>query len=398
MKSRRIFAALLAPALTVLLAACGAKPAPPAVSKPSSASAPSKAPAQQVNGQTKEKIRDYLHDIAHFLQGSMPPFDRIAQIDSTWVVNDTWLRVPQKDQTQYKNHYAVSLSSVEKTAKQFLNPDISLPPNAEYHLDTTVGPHPEWIPSQRLFIWDGSGIPAVGWDYPITSAVKDGDQYRVACAETYYIPSSDELSVGPHGAVFCDGRQVGTEKDGADEKTPPSFHYTTGPAELRQIGFVLQDNGSGGFYVVSKTGAQSKAEFPGDSSQPAAVSNGGGGSASSRSDGKASGVGAKKPKGSGGSSAPAAGSGTEKTASAITEEQARKIAVDYVKAAFRPGAPVMAMSTGTESYSGEACYGFELREENGDHAAMLGIFLVGSHSRNLYKMDALTGTYQKVLP
>ena len=290
---KRAVGIVLAFLLTVSLAACGAKPVPPAASRPSSAS--SKAAAQQVNGQTKEKIRDYLRDIAHFLQGSMPPFDRIAQIDSTWVVNDTWLRVPSTELTSYRKggtlYDAVSLASVEKAAKRLINPDLSLPPNTEYHLDTTMGPHPEWVPSQRLFIWAGSGLPAVGWDYPITSAVKDGDQYRVACAETYYIPSSDEMSVGPHGTVFCDGRQVGTEKDGADEKTPPSFHYTTDPAELRQIGFVLRDNGSGGFYVVSKTGAQSEAEFSEDSSQPAAA------------DGApTSGSGTKEPSGNGTSS------------------------------------------------------------------------------------------------
>lgn len=223
--------------------------------------------ASDIDSATEEKIRDYLRDIAVPEQGSMPPFDQIARIDNAWVVSGLWYRTPD-DHSQYQSsderpYMSISLSAIEKEAKRLINPDLSLSPDADYSdFSTITRSHPQWVPSQKLFIWlptDGQGLQ---WDYPITSAVRDGDQYRVACAETYYISSADELSSGPHGVLFCNGQRVGTEKDGIDVNSPPVFHYTTDPSKLPQLGFVLRDNGSGGFSVVSKSGVQSKVEFP----------------------------------------------------------------------------------------------------------------------------------------
>jgi len=133
-----------------------------------------------------------------------------------------------------------------------------------------------------------------------------------------------------------------------------------------------------------KTGAQSSVEFPEDSDAQPSETAGGGKSRAQSS--------AKPPEKTSSSGKQSEG------ANSITEEQAQKIAVKYVKATFRPTAPILAMGTGTETYNGETCYGFELREDNADHAAMLGIYLVGSRSRSLCEMDASTGGYQKVSP
>ena len=325
------------------------------VSTAPASSAVSEEPTQQADGQTKEKIREYLKDIADMGTGSMPPFDDIARIDKIWVISALWMKVSDRISD------TVSLADIEKEARRTINPAITLPADGDYrHFNGTPGAWPKWVPSEKSFTIAPADYGSIVWDYPLTSATRSGSLYKVVCAEIYYKPESEQLfSTSESGVLFCNGRQVGTEKDSADENTSPVFHYTTDPATLPQIGFVLRDNGSGGFFVVSKTRAQSGAKPPEKTSSSGKQSEG---------------------------------------ANSITEEQAQKIAVKYVKATFRPTAPILAMGTGTETYNGETCYGFELREDNADHAAMLGIYLVGSRSRSLYEMDASTGGYQKVSP
>lgn len=428
-----------------------------------------KSDSPDVSDAEKKKISAYLGNIADLGTGSMPPFNRIEDLDKTWTIQSMWLRT-KDDVTSYTSEAsgtdfgAVSLAAIEKEARRSLNPSVSLPATGDY--SSFKGPSvwtPRWVPSQKLFVFPLGDYPTIYWIYPISSVTKRGDSYKVICAELYYAPQFDMWHLTDStGVLFCNGKRVGTETD-ETENTPASFHYETDPAKLPQLQFILKSNGSGGYYVLAKSGAQSKCKFPEDedagsaasesSSAPAASSGGGltqeqaldlaqqyyvnttgdhsdlTTSVSSSDNQVFNGetcclVKIKKgPKNqeqtvslflvglqSGNlyqkdlktgqckqvQTGSASSAETKQPSAVLTEDQACEIAIDYVKATLHPSASITAMYGEEQTMNGENCYSFELRENLGDHASMLGMFLVGKNSRSLYRMDITTGDYKKV--
>lgn len=428
-----------------------------------------KADPSNVSEAEKQKISAYLSDIADLDDGSMPPFGRIEDLDKTWTVQSLWKKVASKNYINYTAENdspesgAVSLAAIEKEARSTLNPSVSLPATGDY--SSFKGQNvltPRWVPSQKLFVFPPADFGTVDWVYPISSVVKSGDTYKVACAELYYAPTFGltDLSVST-GVLFNNGKRVGTETD-ATESAPVSFHYETDPTKLPQLQFILKANGSGGYCVLAKSGAQSQCKFPededagsssADSSSAPASSSGGeltldqaldlalsyyrkaendssdlSTSVSTSNNQTYNGetcclVEVKKGSkdqeqiiakflvglqsgnlyrknlqtgqftqvktGSAGSAE------TQPSAAALTQDQACKMATDYVKTHLHPSAPILTIYGDDQMMDGENCYNIELRENDGDHASMLGMFLVGKNSKTLYKMDISTGDYKK---
>lgn len=252
------------------------KEPPAAATSSAAASASSQTASASIQSTAQEKaalpvdeseisaITQYLNNTIWNFEGTLPEFKSIENLDKNWLVlkyfsDSNALLDDAALKQKYADSELASLEKIEQAAKKYFNPGVALPASGDYsyfngsHLDLT------WRAEDKLFSWHGRGVSQNHTEVLVYGAQKKDDKYTVTAADLDLSYAEDEIlpsgELGtPKGDLLSGGKKIGTfvsnEKTGKNEYT-----FTADKNSFPHLTYVLQSNGQGGYYILSKTKA-----------------------------------------------------------------------------------------------------------------------------------------------
>lgn len=251
----------------------GSSKEPSAATSSAAASASSQAASVQSTAQGKaalpvdeseiSAITQYLNKTIWNFEGTLPEFMSIESLDKNWLVlkyfsDSNALLDDAALKQKYSDSELASLEKIEQAAKKYFNPGVALPATGDYsyfngsHLDLT------WRAEDKLFSWHGRGVSMNHSEVLVYGAQKKDDRYIVTAADIDLSYAEDEIlpsgELGtPKGDLLSGGKKVGTFV--SNQKTEKNeYTFTADKNSLPHLTYVLQSNGQGGYYILSKTG------------------------------------------------------------------------------------------------------------------------------------------------
>lgn len=191
---------------------------------------------EKLDKSTINSIENYFSDA--FSQSAIPEFTSAENINRDWVVQSFYYKaenITYDNANEYTN-----LDGVEAIARKKINPDIVLPRDGDYSNFTS---DPEWLEEEQEFTWLPTDFDRSPVEIVTNAYQKDGK---------YYVAVIDAYSINDDNNIYYNDINIGSRTYNAGT-SGYNYTFTTDVSNLDKYQYVLEPNGSGSFYIMSKT-------------------------------------------------------------------------------------------------------------------------------------------------